>query len=131
MRRRVLETILKNNVPPLDPCCFSSTHLWRHSWCTHFAVPRQRHGDTQQAEKSSSSVAKQTQQCFPGKLVRVGIVFDNDVRVPFDDDGGGGGCGVDGELELFARVDTGIFEVWLNGNEDESKLSIDAFVKLK
>ncbi len=110
LNRNILTRIEERNEPPLDPCCFSSTHLWRHSWWTHFAVPRQRHGDTQQAEKSSSSVAKQTQQCLPGILVRNGILFVKDVRVPFD--GGGNGGDVWGGIERFVDGTIGLCVDW-------------------
>ena len=46
----------------LFPACFSSIHRCRHIWCTHWFVPRHRHGRTHRASRSSSSVAKHTQQ---------------------------------------------------------------------
>ena len=47
---------------PALPFCFSSTHRCMHLWCTHFVVPLQWQGLTHEAVKSSSSVAKHTQQ---------------------------------------------------------------------
>lgn len=46
----------------LLPRCFSSTQRCRQAWCTHLVEPRQRHGRTHSAVRSSSSVAKHTQQ---------------------------------------------------------------------
>lgn len=46
----------------LLPRCFSSTQRCRQAWCTHLVEPRQWHGRTHSAVRSSSSVAKHTQQ---------------------------------------------------------------------
>lgn len=46
----------------LLPRCFSSTQRCRQAWWTHLVEPRQRHGRTHSAVRSSSSVAKHTQQ---------------------------------------------------------------------
>lgn len=46
----------------LLPRCFSSTQRCRQDWWTHLVEPRQRHGRTHSAVRSSSSVAKHTQQ---------------------------------------------------------------------
>lgn len=46
----------------LLPRCFSSIQRWRHTWCTHLLVPLHLHGLTHAASRSSSSVAKHTQQ---------------------------------------------------------------------
>lgn len=46
----------------LLPRCFSSTQRCRQAWWTHLVEPRQWHGRTHSAVRSSSSVAKHTQQ---------------------------------------------------------------------
>ncbi len=46
-------------VPPLF---LHQPQRWRHDWWTHLVEPRQRHGRTHSAVRSSSSVAKHTQQ---------------------------------------------------------------------
>lgn len=55
----------------LLPRCFSSTHRCRHAWWTHLVEPRQRHGRTHSAVRSSSSVAKHTQQLLKQTHKRV------------------------------------------------------------
>lgn len=54
----------------LLPRCFSSTQRCRQTWCTHLVEPRQRHGRTHSAVRSSSSVAKQTQQLLEAEQSR-------------------------------------------------------------
>lgn len=46
----------------LLPRCFSSTQRCKQDWWTHLVEPRHRHGRTHSAVRSSSSVAKHTQQ---------------------------------------------------------------------
>lgn len=46
----------------LFPLCFSSTQRCRQVWWTHFVEPLHLQGLTHSAVRSSSSVAKQTQQ---------------------------------------------------------------------
>ena len=46
----------------LLPRCFSSTQRCRQAWWTHLVEPRQWQGRTHSAVRSSSSVAKHTQQ---------------------------------------------------------------------
>lgn len=55
----------------LLPRCFSSIQRCKHIWWTHLVVPLQRHGLTHSADRSSSIVAKQTQQVLLQTMVAV------------------------------------------------------------
>ena len=53
-------------------------------------MPRHRHGETHGKVKSSSSVEKQTQQCFPGKVPRDECGFADEILLSLGEDGGRG-----------------------------------------